>query len=352
MRARGIETIGIVFQSPESGALDRARVDTAHGPIHHYVLDLHAYEVAYHPEPGWPPAVIQAADRVVEILRAEKPDAVVLNVCSAANAYLARAATLLRIPIFFYHHGLWAAEMASTLPAVALERMRKMESDAIREARTNIYLNEWNIQRVRETYPETSRNDDEVIPLPFNPIFLQHASPTIASDGRPIIGFVARWDPVKNIRLVREFAESARDLHVVSTISIGGRKSLQSEEQPFRSAVDVIEPVSQEALAGLYRSCDLLILPSRFDMLGGVVMEAALQGRGTIISDGVGWVPVYERLGMEEWIVRDPTPERLEAAVRRCLGKPVPQVFVDEILEHHQPDRVFDALASLLTTRI
>lgn len=352
MRARGFDVVGIMLRRPETGLSGGNRIQIAQDSVRLYEVDLGTSQVVYGIEPGLPPVTLEAIDRLVSILKSEAPDVLVLNGFSLANACLAKAATFLKIPLIFSHHGFWSAEIPGTLPQAAQERMRKMEQEAIRDAHVNVYLNEWSIGRAREAYPATIRSDDLVIPLPFNPVFLRTSKAAIASDGRPLVGFVARWDPIKNIGLVRAFAESAKDMRIVSPIRIGGRKSLQDEEELFRTAVEPLEPMSQETLAGLYRSCDLLILPSRFDVSPTVVMEAALQGRGTIISDGVGWLPTYERLGMEDWIVRDPTPERLEAAVRRCLGKPVPSAFVDEILERHHPDRVFDAWASLLTSRI
>ncbi|WKZ28888.1 MAG: glycosyltransferase family 4 protein [Patescibacteria group bacterium] len=352
LRARGFDAVGIVLRRALDGAEQPSRIETPSGPMHQHFLDLATNEALRRPEPGLPPAVEAAAERVVEILSSEAPDALILNGFSLANAYLAHAAERLNIPFYFSHHGFWFAEIPAALPLAAQARMRAMESEAIRAARANVYLNAWSRERVEEAYPGSRRQDDVVIPLPYNPVFLNEAAPSIASDDRATVGFVARWDPIKNIGLMRAFAQAAMDVRVLAPIEIGGRKSLAAEEDAFPSVVQIMPPLPQEALPGFYRSCDLMVLPSRFDVSPTVVMEAALQGRGTVISDRVGWVETYERLGMEDWIVRDPSPERLETAVRRCLGKPVPKRFRDEVLDHHHPDRVFDAWASLLTSNV
>ncbi len=352
LRERGFDVVGIVLRRSVDGDEAPSRIETPSGPMHHYVLDLATHEALHRPEPGLPAAVEAAAGRVLEILASEAPDALVLNGFSLANGYLAHAAERLGIPFFFSHHGFWFAEIPATLPFEAQARLRAMESGAIRAARANVYLNAWSRARVEGAYPGACREDDAVIPLPYNPVFLNEVAPAIAPDDHSTIGFVARWDPIKNIGIVRAFAQAAQDLRVIAPMSVGGRDSLLNEEKAFRAAVGVVDPLPQEALPGFYRSCDLMILPSRFDVSPTVVMEAALQGRGTVISDQVGWVDAYVRLGMEDWIVPDPTPERLEDAVRRCLGKPVPKTFSDEIIERHHPDLVFDAWSSLLTSRV
>ncbi|GEM_PF-3141114 len=351
MRDRGIDAIGLAMRKPSGSESDPVELRHPHGVTRLHFLEIATRAAVFDPEPGTPAAVADAAEAVVGLLEREKPDAVVLNGFSLTNAYLARAAGLLGIPFHVSHHGFWFAEIPATLPEAAQARMRKMEADAIREATANIYLNDWSVARVREAYPDAAREDDIVIPLPYNELFREPAAPTLPPDPRPTLGFVARWDPIKDVALVRAFAESASDLRVVSPIRVGGRPSLASEEDAFRRAVSVVDPLSQAELAGFYRSCDLMLLPSRFDVSPTVVMEAALQGRGTVIAPTTGWIDAYERLGMEDWVMRERTPEGLAAAVRRCLGRPVHAPFAEEIKERHSPGRVFDAWASLISSR-
>lgn len=349
---RGFDVVGIVLSHSDDSGKNWERIHAPSGPTHQHFLDLATNEALRCPEAGLPSVVETASVRIIEILASEAPDALVLNGFSLANWYLANAAERLGIPFFFSHHGFWFAEIPTTLPPAAQARLRVMEFGAFRAARKNVYLNAWSRERADEAYPGAKREDDVVIPLPYNPVFLKQGVSAMMANDRSTVGFVARWDPIKNIGLVSAFARACSDLCVVAPIKVGGRKSLSDEEQAFRSSVQILELLPQEALPSFYRSCDLMMLPSRFDVSPTVVMEAALQGRGTVISDHVGWVEAYERLDMEDWIVRDPTPKCLEAAVRRCMGMPVPPRFRDEIIERHHPDRVFDAWASILTSNV
>lgn len=352
MRDRGFDMVGLVLEnaSPAETSLDPVISHESFGEVHTYRLFSASQQAVYDPTPGIPEDVEVAADRVLEVVKLEAPDLIVISGFSLKMWYLARAAMRLKIPYLMSHHGMWFAEIAPTLPQAAQDRMRRMEFEATMGAVQNVYLNHWSITQLRQEYPQSDRDNDVVIPLPFNPIFLEPTPPmdlSVEEGSLPIVGFVGRWDPIKNPALIREVAERSSTWRIVAPLIVGQRASLQDEEEKFLRAVRVIPPLAPESLAKFYRACDLLILPSRFDVNPTVVMEAALQGKGTIITNTVGWYDAYVRHDMTDWIAQ-PTVESLYQAIEHNLGTPCPSSFIDEIREHHHPDRVFDAWAELL----
>lgn len=352
LRARGHEAVGLVLKP-----LPKEKNGPPHIQIHHEewgeVFDVERFlglnmmmKEAGDPFPEGIPEIL---DDITNIVSRVAPDCIVLSGFGVTNWYIAEAARRLGIPYILSHHGFWFQEIGNS-PKDIQPRLLDMEREATERAVMNVYLNEWSRRVMHHQYPSTIREDDLVIPLPYNPIYLNPATPLpLVAPGKIVVGFIGRWDPIKNVVVVRELAERAKDVHIITAMRIGLRSELKEEEDLFKSVVDVRDPLPPEDLARLYQRCDLMILPSRFDVSPTVVMEAALQGKGTIISSNVGWVDLYERQHMHDWILQGVTSELLERSIRLCHGFTPPQDFLDEIRKNHHPDRVFDRWSALIT---
>jgi glycosyltransferase involved in cell wall biosynthesis len=81
-----------------------------------------------------------------------------------------------------------------------------------------------------------------------------------------------------------------------------------------RLPIKVLQPMPPSQLAAVYRSNDILLLPSRFDSFGLVVAEALSHGCGVVVSPNVGAsMLVQERFnGMT---LKNGTPAELAAAL-------------------------------------
>jgi hypothetical protein len=78
-------------------------------------------------------------------------------------------------------------------------------------------------------------------------------------------------------------------------------------------------------------------------------MEAALQGRMTVISPNVGWVSEYKRLGLGEWIVDFNKPKQAIEKIVSLISKNNEAVakFVRSIETKHGARPVFEAYDKL-----
>lgn len=351
LRSRGFDTIGIILKPLPKEEKGPMRVDIHSEPwgeIHTIERFLGLNVMLNDLGEPYPVEINEILSDVTSAVERIAPEVIVLSGFGVSNWYLAEAARRLGIPFVLSHHGFWFHEIGNA-PAAIQPRLLRMEQSATEQAAVNVYLNTWSRQLMHQHYPTTLREDDHVIPLPYNPVFLEDVEPLpLDVSEKIVVGFVARWDTIKNVVVVRELAEQARDMYVISPMRIGLRTELKEEEQRFREVVDVREPMLPEDLVRLYRRCDVMILPSRFDVSPTVVMEAALQGKGTIISPNVGWIDLYERHHMNDWVVRDVTAQHLEEAIRTCHALSPPRAFLDEIREKHHPDRVFDLWSSLI----
>ncbi len=296
--------------------------------------------------PGMPEALEEARAALAPLVRDARGDVLVLHGFSLANWLLFDAARSQGVPCVVARHGFWYKEIGSALPPAVIRRMEEMERESLAGAACNVFLNAWSVGKMEERHPGILGDRTAVIPLPYDPAFADPA-PVSATANR--IGFVARWDPIKNIPLVRAFAEAYPSYDVVALTRVGGRRPLEQEEEPFARAVRVLPPVEPSELRSFYASCAALILPSHFDVNPTVVMEAALQGRATVITDGVGWADLYRAHGMDA-LITEPNADALAAAVKEAVARPLPASFVNDIRERCAPDHVFDAWHDLIQT--
>lgn len=72
------------------------------------------------------------------------------------------------------------------------------------------------------------------------------------------------------------------------------------------------------AVEALYRWCDVVVLPSRYDSFPGVLLEAMAAGR-PVVASRVGGIPEIARHGRNAFLV-DPTPEGLADGIARIAG--------------------------------
>jgi glycosyltransferase involved in cell wall biosynthesis len=144
----------------------------------------------------------------------------------------------------------------------------------------------------------------------------------IGRHGR-VVAFAGRLEVVKRPLflpvIARALAERGRDAHVV----VAGTGSLEAElaseaARLARGRVHLLGSMPQDRLAAVLRAADAFVLPSGFEALPNVVLEAlasgipvvassSARGAGTLLSEGTG-------------IVAGDEPETLAAGLDEVLG--------------------------------
>lgn len=286
-------------------------------------------------------------------VRRTRPDVVFLNGYDIHAWMLLCAASRVGVPVVVQHAGIARIEFSlyrHLYSRAGMAMMLEIERDIVRRATTEVFLNEYSRDTFASVVAPVPPRQATVIPLPFLGAFdAKHsvrARATVAREGRLTVGCVARWDRIKNHKALFAVAKEAKRLGLPWTFRAVTRIPDTAFDRRFKDAyrrlIEVVDPMPQAELSEFYRSADLMVLPSVFDVSPTVVMEAALEGRPTLISPGVGWNSEYRACGMEEWIVDFSDPV---AVVRRLLqlGKGRPPVkFARMVRAKHAPDVVFE----------
>lgn len=311
---------------------------------------------------AYPKSLIRPRQIISEAIRQLNPDIVLLNGYSIVNWYILRAAKDLGLPVVMAHHGLWFKEMntiGNDMSNATEKMLREMEKDITRFADKEIFLNEYSRDEYSRKLIKVRAGRNQIIPLPYNPLFNTKFTAPLklkAVDSEKIkIGMVSRWDPVKSpqkfMALAREAKKQKLPWKFYAVIKLKyNYKEIDKYKKDFSKHINVIPQLPQEELKSFYRQMDLLVLPSRFDTSPTVIMEAALQGKPTVISSTVGWVSEYKRFKAGEWVINFDNSKEAVKKITALIGsnKNSFTKFAKHIKIKHSPKNVFAEYDKLL----
>lgn len=303
----------------------------------------------------WAEADIAATVRVLE---EAEPDVLFLNGYSAFAWVLLEAAKRKGLPVAIQHAGIFAIEVRQygELFGVAGRRLcYAMERETANEADANIFLNDFS----REAFEAVLRlkkppRGATVIPLPHAGWEFQPGPFGPKPGNERTLGVVARWDRIKNLEAVLRVAEEVerRELpwKVRVVTKIPDTAARAEFKKRFRDAIEVVAPMGRDELRAFYESCDVMLLPSHFDVSPTVVMEAAALGVPTAISEKVGWVSEYRASGMEDWVIDFSRSRNAVESLEGHFSKrawPELSRFAAETESKHAPEKVYGEYAQL-----
>ena len=146
------------------------------------------------------------------------------------------------------------------------------------------------------------------------------------ADGRPVVGFVGRFEPVKGVLVLLEAAsrllERRPDLHfvLVSGPAVAAEpryeQRVREEAAKLGEAVSLVEAVPDARV--LMRWFDVLCAPSLSESFGAVAAEALAAGTPAVVTEASG-IAEQIRPGGTGDVVPPGDPERLAAALERTL---------------------------------
>lgn len=287
---------------------------------------------------------------LIEHIREIAPDVLFLNGFSAYSWLLYAAARACHVPIVIQHAGIMHHEVeqyADLFTDAGRAMCIEMERDTALGVSANIFLNKFSEQEFLRCLALESVPGSVIVPLP-------HAGWTFAGtktfhEGEIVLGAVARWDRIKNHAAILALAEEIQrqglpwKIRVVTAIPDTPMHAQMKES--YRALIEVVPPMDRDQLLEFYRSLDIAILPSHFDVSPTVVMEALSQGVPTLISPQVGWVSEYEECDMHEWIASFDNPEKVVAKISALLSQKTPQ-GLEKLAVHvekcHNPGVIYE----------
>jgi glycosyltransferase involved in cell wall biosynthesis len=139
----------------------------------------------------------------------------------------------------------------------------------------------------------------------------------------PVVLFVGRVDASKGVGVLAEAARRLIDAGQPLHVLIAGRGAASDAVRATLGGHVTLAGVQpQEALAWLYASADLLVLPSRTEVLPNVVIEARASGTPPLVTAGDGGATLVERSGVDGVVVPDTDPATWAAALAPLLADP------------------------------
>jgi glycosyltransferase involved in cell wall biosynthesis len=215
-----------------------------------------------------------------------------------------------KIPVVIQHAGIWKKELqfAKKYFSNAIRRLFiSYEKEVIKKSNHQIFLNQYSldiffkihhISKNKKTLHKTS-----IIPLPTETKIVKKIN--LSDKTTYTIGLVARWDGIKNHDAIVRLANYIRQNNLpfkIKAVTKWPAKNNSSFRKKYEKLIEVIAPMQPDKLRIFLSSLDILILPSRFDSCGAVVMESIICGTPVVISDSVGWVNDYHKNGLDKLI--------------------------------------------------
>ena len=234
----------------------------------------------------------------------------------------------LGVPYVVSVHGLDAFSTKQVSGRVG-EWCRRISQRVYRSSRGVICISE----RVREQVLEGA-GDNCRTSVVYNGVDPKLFSPgSEPSDGRPIILSVGNLIPIKGHDLLIRAAASLAEEFPTLTLEIigdgpeGGRLRALAQQLPIGDRVRFLGRQSRQQVASAMRRCTLFALPSRYEGLGCVYLEAMASGKPVIGCRGQGIEEVVER-GTNGWLVGTDDVEELRGALSTLLSNVALRKFV------------------------
>ena len=289
------------------------------------------------------------------IMQEEKPDLLFLNGFALHAWVLLRAAYEEGIPVVMQHAGIWKKEIQiykDYFSPAGRRLMYAMERNITDYGTQEIFLNNFSRKAYEALIGKVPKSHCHVIPLPM-PISLCEIVKAPSKSAVKRIGIVARWDRIKNhpafLAVARETQKQKLSWEFHSVTRIPETNKMLALKNEYRKRIIVHGLMKTPQLAQFYRNMDLMLLPSKFDVSPHVILEAACQGTGTILSKNVGWVDEYQKTKNRIWIADFDKPKDVIKKMQTLMGKKQNEAFFTYVNKTHDPIRVHKQYLNLFT---
>jgi len=247
--------------------------------------------------------------KISNLLKEIKPDLIFLNGFSLSNWIIMQAAYQSNIPSCIQHAGLWKKEIltsgSSFSPSIK-KIFSSYEKEIFTKTSHQIFLNDFSrdeLFKIHNVDKKKFLKKTSVVPLPIEidkPLKISLKPQKVFK-----VGIVARWDRIKNHTAIYRLAKYIKDNNLnyhLSVVTKWDPAYKTDFKDKYEKIVNIVSPMSPKDLKYFYKSQDIVLIPSRFDVSPTVLMEGLLLGKPVIISNKVGWVSDYKKFGISDLI--------------------------------------------------
>lgn len=292
-------------------------------------------------------------DSIKKLIKETQPNVIFLNGFSDRAWSLMKAGYEAGIPIVMQHAGFLKIELdiySDSFTNFGKKIFSDMEKEIGSLCDYEIFLNKWSRRKYSELIAPVNPQKSIVIPLPFSASH-HRQDKRLKTAGPYHIGIIARWDGIKNHKAFLDVAIEAKKsglpwiFHAITHIP---KTKINAEfKNEYRRRVKTESPRPSTGLPAFYRQMDLMLLPSHFDVCPTVVLEAAAENLGTLISPNVGWVDCYKKNNAADWIIDFSNPRAVIKRIKRILNKPFPEKLIKTMTREHNPEKIFPTYLKL-----
>ena len=292
-------------------------------------------------------------DKIIEIIKEERPDVVFLNGNSCFAWVILQAAYIAKVPIVALHAGIWSLEIdlySDFFTPTGIKVLKEMELDFATLPNCNVFLNETSKEYFVKNIYKIAKEKIQIIPLPCESGEINKNRKTKINKNINV-GLVARWDRIKNhhafLAVAKELIKINKGYKFFAITNVPDTESFKEFKEEYRRNIKVFPSMDRKQLKKFYQKMDFMMLPSIFDVSPHVVPEAALEGAPTFISKNVGYAKIYTDNGLKNYIVDFSKPKMAASKIESMKGKGFPLKFVRILKNLHDPKLVMDKFEEL-----
>lgn len=278
------------------------------------------------------------------VLLQEAPDIVLINGTYFSPWILAQAAHELGIPVVLRYAGVLKKEVSHKNFFVR-RRLLSYERWIVSSAVAAIFPSTLCRDVVEKEVLRGHIKQGVVIP---NPVAFSKMVPrTRSKKKRYTIAAIGRWSWIKNfqafIALHRHLIDERCVHRAIMVTSFWDKRFVLPE------TIERRDSMGQEDLQRLYRSIDLLIVPSHFETFCNVAAEAIMCGASVLVSENVGFAEVLKKVGLGRMVIPSfDDPVVVAAAVKRLMKTRLTQKEHKAVARAIDPQMVHENIIDVL----
>jgi len=287
-------------------------------------------------------------NRYKEIIRREKPDAILLNGTYYLPWCLLLAARDTVKNIVLHYHGSLTKETEhypEPMRRVFQAIEKTFDSDNIRYIFPSLFAKDAVAKDVFGREPKHFCILPNPIPLHFfKAIKINRKSAT-----KKNIGTVARWRHIKNKSFILKYAShSSKSIKSGIFNLLSDVRAAADIPKNIRDSIKMVRPMENAKMAQFYSKMDVVVCPSHFETYGNVAQEAVASGTPALISPNMGVAEQFRRFGLDKWILPFDVPAKVFKKIDRIMEETVDQKLRLELKNELNPARIHKLLLNYI----
>ncbi|MEK7101284.1 MAG: glycosyltransferase family 4 protein [Patescibacteria group bacterium] len=270
----------------------------------HHIINLHHLPISHVMKSAHTLGAVQKRYGAIitiirSVLRETKPDCVLLNGTSFIPWLISIAAQKEGIPILLWYAGVLTKE-TELYPRKKRIIFTAMERSIVRRAKTIIFPSQACRSQVEQTVMKRKVKNGTIIPNPVASTFMEPS--VVAPNSERNIAAVGRYTPIKNFDQffdVHKRLLSESWAHKASFVT----NPSQRLSKAIPSDIEVLPPMTSEALKSFFLTQGLIVCPSHFETFGNAPMEAVCLGIPVLVNESMGCAEVLEEVGLASMVI-------------------------------------------------